>query len=452
MSLPKSGEKAFIKTFGCQMNVYDTQRISEALSEEGYSQTSDMHDADLIILNTCHIREKATEKVYSDLGRINEIKATRLKVGKKTLVTVAGCVAQAEGAEIFKRSKGVDIVVGPQSYQSLPKILSKVKLTGQRIQEIDFQHREKFASLSHEREYSSPSAFLTIQEGCNKFCTFCVVPYTRGVEYSRSISEIEKEARSLVQKGVREVTLLGQNVNAYHGLSEENVQSSLAHLINRLAQIQGLERLRYTTSHPLDMSDDLVLAHRDEAKLMPYLHLPFQSGSDKILRGMNRKHTCADYIRIIEQIRHVRSDIALSTDVIVGFPEETDEDFEKTLELVRSIKFAHSFCFKYSPRPGTPAAALKSQVNDDVKSERLYRLQSLLQEQHEIYNNQFIGRTLPVLFEKAGAEEGIFVGRSPYFQLVLAEANYPMKGIVGQVLPVKILKSGPGSLSGIIEV
>ena len=451
MSSEKSGEKVFIKTFGCQMNVYDSERLSESLSQTGYSETKNIHNADLVILNTCHIREKATEKVYSDLGRIHDIKKSRKKEGKNTIVTVAGCVAQAEGTEIFKRSKVVDVVVGPQSYQSLPRILSHVKSTGQRVKEIDFLHREKFSTLPSERKYSSPSAFLTIQEGCNKFCTFCVVPYTRGVEYSRSISEIEKEARTLTEKGVRELILLGQNVNAYHGFSEANVQSSLATLISRLARIKGLERLRYTTSHPLDMSDDLIAAHQNETKLMPYLHLPFQSGSDKILRSMNRKHTRDEYIRIIERVRKIRPDIALSTDIIVGFPEETEEDFEQTLDLVKTIGFAHSFSFKYSPRLGTPAAGLETQVNEEVKSDRLSRLQSLLQTQHERYNSQFIGKTLPVLFEKEGTKKGIFVGRSPYFQLVYAESNNTSSTIVGEICSVEIVKSGPGSLAGVIR-
>lgn len=440
-------KKVLIKTFGCQMNVYDSERMSEALASSGYSETADVEEADLVVLNTCHIREKAVEKVYSDLGRIREVRDQRRRDGKDMLVTVAGCVAQAEGAEIQRRAPVVDLVVGPQSYHRLPQLLKQRQATGQSMVDTAFPDEEKFEHLSAAREVKSATAFLTIQEGCDKFCTFCVVPYTRGSEYSRPVSALEKEVRVLVDRGVREVTLLGQNVNAYHGQLENGAETTLAGLIRRLAGIDGLDRIRYTTSHPRNMSDDLIAAHAEERKLMPYLHLPVQSGSNRILAAMNRKHTAEEYLLIVEKVRAARPDIALSTDFIVGFPGETNDDFEATLELVKTVNFAQSFSFKYSSRPGTPAANIDDQVPEAMKSERLTRLQYVLTKQQERFNAETVGSTLPVLFERAGRHDGILVGRSPYLQLVQAEARSEH---LGKILPVTIRSHGPGSLSGVV--
>lgn len=447
MTAETAVKKVFIKTFGCQMNVYDSERMSEALVADGYSETADVDDADLVVLNTCHIREKAAEKVYSDLGRIREAKERRQRNGKDTLVTVAGCVAQAEGAEISRRAPVVDLVIGPQSYHRLPELLRQSRSTGQRIVETAFPEEEKFEHLAPKRQVRSATAFLTIQEGCDKFCTFCVVPYTRGMEYSRAVADVEKEARALVDGGVRELTLLGQNVNAYHGIDETGEETTLAGLIRRLARVDGLERIRYTTSHPRNMSDDLIAAHADEPKLMPYLHLPVQSGSSRILAAMNRKHTAEDYVRLVEKIRAARPDIALSTDMIVGFPGETDADFEETLDLVKHIGFAQSYSFKYSSRPGTPAANMEDQVPDALKSERLTRLQYVLTNQQDRFNAGTVGQIMPVLFERTGRNAGILLGRSPYLQLVQAEADL---NLLGQIRPVAIRAHGPGSLSGVI--
>lgn len=447
MTAETAVKKVFIKTFGCQMNVYDSERMSEALVADGYSETADVDDADLVVLNTCHIREKAAEKVYSDLGRIREAKERRQRNGKDTLVTVAGCVAQAEGAEISRRAPVVDLVIGPQSYHRLPELLRQSRSTGQRIVETAFPDEEKFEHLAPKRQVRSATAFLTIQEGCDKFCTFCVVPYTRGMEYSRAVADVEKEARALVDGGVRELTLLGQNVNAYHGIDETGEETTLAGLIRRLARVDGLERIRYTTSHPRNMSDDLIAAHADEPKLMPYLHLPVQSGSSRILAAMNRKHTAEDYVRLVEKIRAARPDIALSTDMIVGFPGETDADFEETLDLVKHIGFAQSYSFKYSSRPGTPAANMEDQVPDALKSERLTRLQYVLTNQQDRFNAGTVGQIMPVLFERTGRNAGILLGRSPYLQLVQAEADL---NLLGQIRPVAIRAHGPGSLSGVI--
>jgi tRNA-2-methylthio-N6-dimethylallyladenosine synthase len=447
MTAETAAKKVFIKTFGCQMNVYDSERMSEALVAEGYSETAEVDDADLVVLNTCHIREKAAEKVYSDLGRIREVAERRRREGKETLVTVAGCVAQAEGEEISRRAPVVDLVVGPQSYHRLPELLKQRRSTGERIVETAFPEEEKFDHLSRSRLVRSATAFLTIQEGCDKFCTFCVVPYTRGMEYSRAVAEVEAEARALVEGGVRELTLLGQNVNAYHGVDETGRETGLAGLVRRLARLDGLERIRYTTSHPRNMSDDLIAAHAEEPKLMPYLHLPVQSGSNRILAAMNRKHTAEDYLRVVEKVRAARPDIALSTDMIVGFPGETDDDFEETLNLVKEVGFAQSFSFKYSPRPGTPAANMEDQIPEALKSERLTRLQYLLTTQHDRFNAKTVGLTVPVLFERAGRNDKILLGRSPYLQLVQAEADLKF---LGQIRPVAIRAHGPGSLSGVI--
>jgi tRNA-2-methylthio-N6-dimethylallyladenosine synthase len=439
-------KKVFIKTFGCQMNVYDSERMAEALGQQGYAAASDATEADLVILNTCHIREKAAEKLYSELGRVRDLKIERRATGKETLVAVAGCVAQAEGIEIVRRAPAVDLVVGPQSYHRLPELLSRAN--GQvPVVETAFPDDDKFAHLPPRTKRRDATAFLTVQEGCDKFCTFCVVPYTRGAEFSRPVAAVEAEARRLVEHGVREITLLGQNVNAYHGEGPDGSPWSLARLISALSRIDGLDRLRYTTSHPHDMSDELIAAHRHQSKLMPYLHLPFQAGSDRILAAMNRKHTQAQYLALIERIRAARPDIALSTDIIVGFPGETESDFEATLNVVRSVGFAQAYSFKYSPRPGTPAANME-QLPEAVKIERLARLQLLLEQQQTTFNSSCIGRILPVLFEKLGRKAGQLVGRSPYLQAVHAEAT---PELLGRVLPVEIAAAGPNSLSGVIK-
>jgi len=440
--------KVFIKTFGCQMNVYDSDRMAEALAPEGYAQCESMDDADLVILNTCHIREKAAEKVYSELGRVREARERRREAGAgDTLIAVAGCVAQAEGQEIIRRAPAVDIVVGAQSYHRLPELLGRAG-RGEKVVETEFPEEDKFAELPKRAAAGRPSAFLTVQEGCDKFCTFCVVPYTRGAEFSRPVEAVMAEARRLAGFGVRELTLLGQNVNAYHGEGLDGKDWSLARLMCALAEIPGVERLRYTTSHPLDMTDDLYAAHRDLPEMMPYLHLPFQAGSDHILAKMNRRHTADEYRRVVDKLRKARADIALSTDIIVGFPGETDEDFQATLRLVREIGFASAFSFKYSSRPGTPAAEMDEQVPEDVKLERLHTLQALLAEQQRAFNAAMAGRTLPVLFEASGRNPGQLTGRSPYLQPVHVDA--PAEA-VGQIVDVEITEAGANSLKGVIK-
>ena len=449
-------KKVFVKTFGCQMNVYDSERMAESLIPYGFSETDRPEEAEVIILNTCHIREKAVEKVYSDLGRLRQIKEERRKLGKDTIVTVAGCVAQAEGAEILARAPVVDLVVGPQSYHRLPDLVFRAQSESRRLVDTNFHEQDKFTQLPDRTAISPPaagvaraaSAFLTVQEGCDKFCTFCVVPYTRGVEFSRPVDSLLEEARALIGRGVREITLLGQNVNAYHSVGPDGGDWSLARLIRAMAELEGLQRLRYTTSHPKDMSDDLIDAHRDEARLMPYLHLPFQAGSDRILAAMNRKHTAADYRRLIDKVRAARPDIALSTDVIVGFPGETEGEFLQTLRLVEDIGFAQAFSFKYSPRPGTPAAKLEEQLPEVVKSERLQRLQHLLASQTSRFNEGCVGLTIPVLFERLGRHAGQIVGRSPYLQPVHATGA---RDLLGRIIPVEISGAGPNSLLGVIR-
>ena len=443
-------KRVYLKTFGCQMNVYDSERMADQLSAVGYSETDDIESADLVILNTCHIREKAAEKVYSDLGRIRQVKSERALAGRDTVVAVTGCVAQAEGNEIVRRAPVVDLVIGPQSYHRLPDLIAKAKAEGRQQVDIEFPEEDKFAHLAERRvtPNASAAAFLTVQEGCDKFCTFCVVPYTRGMESSRSIADLEKETRRLVARGVREITVLGQNVNGYHGTGPDGAPWSLARLIRHLAGIEGVERLRYMTSHPRDMSDDLIAAHRDEAKLMPYLHLPFQAGSDRILAAMNRKHTAADYLALIGRIRAARPDIALSTDIIVGFPGETEAEFQQTLDLVARIGFAQAYSFKYSPRPGTPAATMGDQVPDGVRADRLQRLQRLLERQQTSFNASCVGRVFPVLFERPGRRVGQLIGRSPYLQSVHAEAD---PALLGRIMPVEISGAGPNSLSGVIR-
>jgi len=433
-------KKLFIKTYGCQMNVYDSARMAELLAPLGYGATDDVSDADMVILNTCHIREKAVEKIYSELGRLK-----RLKEKRDVTIAVAGCVAQAEGAELIARAPQVDIVVGPQAYHRLPEMLARLARSGGHALETDFPILEKFDVLPKDTTPGGASAFLTVQEGCDKFCTFCVVPYTRGSEYSRSVLQIEEEANRLVAHGAREITLLGQNVNAYRGEGPDGRTWSLAALLHRLARIEGLSRLRYMTSHPRDMSDDLIAAHGELAELMPYLHLPVQSGSDAILDAMNRGHTADDYRRIVERVRRARGDIAMSSDFIVGFPGESDKDFEATLALVRDIGFAQSYSFKYSRRPGTPAAAARKQIAEDVKDERLQILQALLAEQRVRFDAGCEGRTFDVLFEKPGRRAGQAIGRTPYLQPVHVEGA---ASLIGEIRPVRVEAVFPNSLKG----
>jgi tRNA-2-methylthio-N6-dimethylallyladenosine synthase len=441
-------KKVFVKTYGCQMNVYDSERMIEAMALVGFAETANIEEADVVVLNTCHIREKAAEKVYSELGRIRQVKLDRQAKGKNTTIAVTGCVAQAEGQEIIQRAKVVDLVVGPQSYQDLPGLIFEVETEGRKIVKLDFPERDKFQDLPKRTGPRQASAFLTVQEGCNKFCTFCVVPYTRGMEFSRPVADVVREARTLVEGGVRELTLLGQNVNAYHGDDIDGKAASLARLLDRLAEIDGLDRLRYTTSHPNDMTDDLIAAHRDNPKVMPYLHLPFQAGADRILAGMNRKHTAASYRLLIERIRSARPDLALSTDIIVGFPGETEAEFAETLRMVGDIGFAQAYSFKYSPRPGTPASMLEEQVPEDVQSERLHRLQALLEEQQITFNESCVGQVMPVLFERHGRDDGQLVGRSPYLQAVHASAN---EKFLGAIHPVEISAAKRHSLAGIVR-
>jgi len=438
--------KVYVKTFGCQMNVYDSERMTELLAPLGFAETEAVEEADVVILNTCHIREKAAEKVYSDLGRLRHLKESRSRAGKDTIITVAGCVAQAEGAEIVRREPSVDLVVGPQSYHRLGELLAGARAQARAIVETDLPDADKFAFLPQRAAPRTATAFLTVQEGCDKFCTFCVVPYTRGAEFSRPVAEVEAEARRLVAHGVRELTLLGQNVNAYHGLGPDRRAWSLARLIARLADISGLERLRYTTSHPRDMSDDLIAAHRDEPKLMPYLHLPFQAGADRILAAMNRKHTAAHYLALVARVRAARPDIALSTDIIVGFPGETEAEFQATLDMLERVRFAQAYSFKYSPRPGTPASNM-AQLPDALKSERLHRLQEAVSQHQTSFNSNCVGRVMPVLFERPGRRPGQLIGRSPYLQAVHAQAE---ASLLGRILDVEISAAGPNSLSGTV--
>jgi tRNA-2-methylthio-N6-dimethylallyladenosine synthase len=438
-------KKLFVKTFGCQMNVYDSARMADLLAAIGYEPDDRPENADLVILNTCHIREKAAEKMYSELGRLKKLKDSRAKGGGSMLIAVAGCVAQAEGEEIIARQKAVDMEVGPQSYHRLPEMIARISRGAGHVLETEFPAQEKFDSLPDERSDCGPSAFLTVQEGCDKFCTFCVVPYTRGAEFSRPPERIVEEARQLAANGVKEITLLGQNVNAYRGIAADGEAWSLARLIGSLDAIKGLERLRYTTSHPRDMSVDLIAAHREIPKLMPYLHLPVQSGSDRVLAAMNRQHTGDRYREIVARVRAARSDIALSSDFIVGFPGETDADFEATLQLVRDVRYAQAFSFKYCPRPGTPAAALPKQIPEDVKSARLAQLQALLAKQRAEFNQLCAGRTLPVLFEKAGTKPRQAIGRSPWLQPVHVENAH---NLIGHIRDVRIAQVLSNSLKG----
>jgi tRNA-2-methylthio-N6-dimethylallyladenosine synthase len=436
MTAPK---KLFIKTYGCQMNVYDSERMAEALGGQGYVETQSPEDADMILLNTCHIRERAAEKVYSELGRFKGLKEANpdLKIG------VAGCVAQAEGEEIMRRQPLVDLVVGPQSYHRLPEMEAKTR-AGQKALDTDFPEEDKFEKLkARPKAKRGPTAFLTVQEGCDKFCAFCVVPYTRGAEVSRPADRILTEARDLVERGVREITLLGQNVNAYHGAGPDG-DWSLARLIWALNDVDGLERIRFTTSHPNDMADDLIEAHADCPKLMPYLHLPVQSGSDRILKRMNRSHTAESYLKLIERLRAARPDLHMSGDFIVGFPEETEADFQDTLALVEAVQYGSAFSFKYSTRPGTPAAE-RSQVDEAEKDDRLQRLQALLTRQQRALQDAMVGREVGVLFEKTGRMAGQMVGKSDYLHAVHVDSDAVVPGDLARV---RILASGPNSLAG----
>jgi tRNA-2-methylthio-N6-dimethylallyladenosine synthase len=444
-----SAKKLHIKTFGCQMNAYDSERMAEALQPAGFQLTEQMAEADLVVLNTCHIREKAAEKVYSELGRVRLAKEARKAQGRDTMIAVAGCVAQAEGREIIARAPAVDIVVGPQSYHRLGQLVAEAASTGKRSVETEFPAEDKFAELpARAAGKRQVSAFVTVQEGCDKFCTFCVVPYTRGAEYSRTPGEIVAEVERLAARGVREVTLLGQNVNAYHGNGPDGAAWSLAGLLRRLAEIPSIERFRFTTSHPHDMDEGLIDLFGEEPKLMPYLHLPFQAGSDRILAAMNRKHTADDYEALIAKIRQSRPDIALSTDIIVGFPGETDKDFEETLALAGRVRFAQAYSFKYSARPGTPAAKLEEQVPEAAKKERLAALQALIEESRREFDRQAVGRRLPVLFEGKGRKPGQISGRSPYLQAVHVDAP---EALIGAIAEVDISAAGPNSLTGVID-
>ncbi len=441
MSDPK---KLFIKTYGCQMNVYDSERMGSALVAGGYVEVDSPEDADLVILNTCHIREKAAEKVYSDLGRLRPLREAKAAAGGRMTIAVAGCVAQAEGAEIVRRQPMVDLVVGPQAYHRLPAMVARALDTGVAEIDTEFPEEDKFDHLPEApKARRAPAAFLTVQEGCDKFCAFCVVPYTRGSEVSRPAAKVLAEARGLVARGVVEITLLGQNVNAYHGPGPDG-DWSLARLVRELAGIEGLERIRYTTSHPNDMTDDLIAAHGDTPKLMPYLHLPVQAGSDRVLKAMNRRHTVDSYLRVIERIRATRPDIAISGDFITGFPGETEADFQATLALVREVRYASAYSFKYSPRPGTPAATAE-QVPEQEKADRLARLQALLTEHQTEFQAGCVGRILSVLIEKPGRHPGQMVGRSPYLQAVHLDCD---PGLAGRILEAEITSAGPNSLAG----
>lgn len=441
-----NARKVYIKTYGCQMNVYDSERMGDSLDAEGYVATQSPDDADLILLNTCHIREKAAEKLYSDLGRLRVMREDR-DPSKPLTIGVTGCVAQAEGEEILRRAPTVDLVVGPQTYHRLPELLRKVH-EGKKIVETEYAVEDKFAHLPHHNRQAvkkrGVTAFLTVQEGCDKFCTFCVVPYTRGSEVSRPVGQIVNEARELVDAGVKEITLLGQNVNGWHGVSQDGSRWRLGNLLYELAKIDGLKRLRYTTSHPRDMDDSLIAAHGNLEMLMPYLHLPVQSGSDRILKAMNRQHKAADYLKLIDRIRQARPDIAFSGDFIVGFPGETDEDFEATMKLVEEVGYSSAYSFKYSPRPGTPGATMKNHVDESVKDERLQRLQTLILDQQHRFLKSKIGERVEVLVEKAGRHDGQMVGRSPWLLPVVVSTNAK----IGEIIPVDITKALPNSLFG----
>ena len=434
-------KKFHIKSFGCQMNVYDGERMSELLVDQGMSAAENGEEADLVVLNTCHIREKAVDKVYSDIGRL------RRKDGSSPMIAVAGCVAQAEGKEISRRAPSVDIVVGPQAYHRLPELMATAK-SGKKALDTDMPVISKFDVLPSRGKQARPTAFLTVQEGCDKFCTYCVVPYTRGAEISRPWADLVEEAKALVDGGAREITLLGQNVNAWTGDDDKGQHQGLDGLIRALDKISGLQRIRYMTSHPNDMTEGLIAAHGEVAKLMPFLHLPVQSGSDRILKAMNRSHSAQSYLDILEQMRKVRPDIALSGDFIVGFPGESDQDFEETLQIVRDANYSQAFSFKYSPRPGTPAAGMEEQIAPEVMDERLQRLQALLNEQQYAFNQQTVGRTTDILLERQGKLDGQLIGKTPWLQ----SAHIISPDLeIGDLVEVEITRAGPNSLTGQIK-
>jgi tRNA-2-methylthio-N6-dimethylallyladenosine synthase len=434
-------KKFHIKSFGCQMNVYDGERMSELLVDQGMSATQNSEEADLVVLNTCHIREKAVDKVYSDIGRL------RRKDGSSPMIAVAGCVAQAEGKEISRRAPSVDIVVGPQAYHRLPELMEVAK-SGKKALDTDMPAISKFDVLPSRGKQARPTAFLTVQEGCDKFCTYCVVPYTRGAEISRPWTDLIDEAKALVDGGAREITLLGQNVNAWSGEDDKGQNQGLDGLIRALDKISGLQRIRYMTSHPNDMTEGLIAAHGDVAKLMPFLHLPVQSGSDRILKAMNRSHSAQSYLDILAKMRALRPDIALSGDFIVGFPGESDQDFEETLQIVRDANYSQAYSFKYSPRPGTPAAVMDEQIAPEVMDERLQRLQALLNEQQYAFNQQTVGRTTDILLERQGKLDGQLIGKTPWLQ----SAHIISPDLqIGDLVEVEITRAGPNSLTGQIK-
>ena len=437
-------KKIYIKSYGCQMNVYDSERMYELMKPHGYKISQNYEESDLIILNTCHIREKAAEKIYSELGRIAPFKKASNIKGKQLNIVVAGCVAQAEGKEIIRRQPIVDIVVGPQTYHRLPEILNRLSNKQRKIVDTEFPVENKFDELKKIRINKNAVAFLSIQEGCDKFCSFCVVPYTRGAEYSRPVLDIISEAKNLIQQGAKEICLLGQNVNAYHGLYK-NRSMSLSELIMEIANLSGVKRIRYMTSHPADMSEDLIVAHGKVDILLPYLHLPVQSGDNNVLEFMNRKYTVESYIKIINKLRNVRQDMAFSSDFIVGFPGETKDAFNNTLNLVKEVNYCQAYSFKYSRRPGTPGSVLKGQVAENIKDERLSELQNILNEQQLSFNNRFIGKSFDVLLERTGKKDNQLVGKSPYMQAVHVKTkNYK----IGDIVKINILRADKNSLEG----
>jgi len=443
-------KKLFIKTYGCQMNVYDSGRMTDVLSPLGYGITETVEEADMVILNTCHIREKAAEKVFSELGRLKHLKDARARDGNGTILAVAGCVAQAEGEEIMRRAPYVDMVFGPQTYHRLPEMVAQATRaadgSGKRgVLDIDFPAEPKFDHLPEPTVHEGYTAFLSVQEGCDKFCTFCVVPYTRGAEYSRPVADILKEAHGLAEKGIREITLIGQNVNAYHGVSDKDAILSLGQLIAEVAEVEGIERIRYTTSHPADVDEALIAAHRDIPKLMPFLHLPVQSGSDRILAAMNRRHTRTEYLETVAALKEARPDLILSSDFIVGFPGENDQDFEDTMKLVREVEFVQAYSFKYSPRPGTPAATMEYQIPEEAKAERLEALQVLLSDIQTQFNQSCTGQVMPVLLDRKGRDADQLVGRSPFMQPVHVTAP---ETFMGRIVDLAITAGYPNSLSG----
>ena len=440
-------KKLYIKTYGCQMNVYDSARMADTLSPLGYVETSHLDEADMVVINTCHIREKASEKVFSELGRLRKMKSSRQEQENRNMtIAVAGCVAQAEGEEIARRAPWVDLIVGPQAYHTLPQLVSKLDPTSrQAVINTDFPVENKFDFLPEEHTPRGPAAFLSVQEGCDKFCTFCVVPYTRGAEFSRPVKGIMDEAKRLIENGSVELNLLGQNVNAWHGEAEDGQTWSFGRLLYALAELDGLKRIRYTTSHPLDMHDDLFDAHAEIPQLMPYLHLPVQSGSDRILAAMNRRHDRDTYFRIIDRLRDARPNMALSGDFIVGFPGETDRDFADTLNLIDRVNYASAYSFKYSPRPGTPTAGHEDQIDEAVKSERLAGLQQLLASQQQMFNHSKLGEVMDILIERPASREGQKAGRSPWMQAVHFSEN---SGEIGDIIPVKIVAAYQNSLAG----